>query len=248
MTDALAIAKELLDWVNREPRDLPMTLSADRIRTLAEAHIAERAERDDPREAFITSYMARSGIGEDRRISGFKMGDWITFAVPCDCGDEICQGWKMVSTYTGAADRFFKEAFQLQASLTAAESRIKELEGDGEAVALGWDGFKTACETIISHDQRIARINKYLSDDDAENGDGFFAGLPGTSVMLRRISMRLLAASMGLKMENSIIEYFFDECLSMDGGGRQTYPDGTTFKLDSIGDLWRAVQYERQHP
>jgi hypothetical protein len=49
------------------------------------------------RDEFIDGYMRRSGMEPKRRTAdGFRVGDRGLVAVPCDCGDEMCQGWAMV--------------------------------------------------------------------------------------------------------------------------------------------------------
>ena len=50
------------------------------------------------RLAFIQAYCDRSGIPDaDRTETGFDLGGWRQYALPCDCGDPECEGWAMVS-------------------------------------------------------------------------------------------------------------------------------------------------------
>jgi hypothetical protein len=104
--------------------------------------------------------------------------------------------------------------------------------------------FIRACNTIIEHDKRLRRINDFLSKDDYENGEGMFTYLPSTDTKLRILSIELLSAACGLREESGLIEYYFNECLTMKGGGSQTNPDGTFFKLETPEDLWAAVEHE----
>ena len=107
--------------------------------------------------------------------------------------------------------------------------------------------FLRACWTILEHDSRLDRINRYLREDDAAFGEGMFSYLPSTDTKLRRLTIQLLSAACGLKPDSGLIEYYFDECLTMKDGGSQTYPDGTHFKLRTTEDLWVAVEFERIH-
>lgn len=106
--------------------------------------------------------------------------------------------------------------------------------------------FHAACRTIMEHDSRLDSINKFLRDDDRENGEGMFTYLPETSARLRRLAIDLLSIACGLEPKGGIIEYFFDECLTMKDGGSIKHPNGTTFKLQTVDDLWLAVQYEME--
>ncbi len=50
------------------------------------------------RDEFIDGYMQRSELSVSTRTEdGFKLGDHARVAVPCDCGDNICDGWKMIN-------------------------------------------------------------------------------------------------------------------------------------------------------
>ena len=51
------------------------------------------------RDEFIDGYLARSGLGEEatRLPTGYAIGDLVTYALPCACGDDVCGGWAMVS-------------------------------------------------------------------------------------------------------------------------------------------------------
>ena len=51
------------------------------------------------RDEFIDGYMARSGIGPERRTpTGFRLdGRPDRIAMPCECAAEQCGGWSMVS-------------------------------------------------------------------------------------------------------------------------------------------------------
>lgn len=108
--------------------------------------------------------------------------------------------------------------------------------------------FKEYCQTIVAHDARIASIDRWLRDEDAENGEGLFTALPATSVALRRATIRLLSLAAGLGPESSTVEYYFDECLSMRSGGLMRFSDGAKFAMITIDDLWRVVEYERTLP
>jgi hypothetical protein len=48
------------------------------------------------REQFIEGYVARSGIAEHRTADGYSMCGRETFALPCQCDEEGCEGWAMV--------------------------------------------------------------------------------------------------------------------------------------------------------
>ena len=52
------------------------------------------------RDEFIDNYMKRSDLFHDlssatRTKDGFTLGDHVRIAIPCDCGDEVCEGWQM---------------------------------------------------------------------------------------------------------------------------------------------------------
>jgi len=50
------------------------------------------------RDDFIRYYMARSRIDiKCKTKDGFKSGNLIRHAVECFCGEEGCEGWKMIS-------------------------------------------------------------------------------------------------------------------------------------------------------
>ena len=53
------------------------------------------------REAFILGYIDRSDIegaeGFERTPGGFRLGTYELVAVPCDCGEDGCEGWAMVN-------------------------------------------------------------------------------------------------------------------------------------------------------
>jgi len=50
------------------------------------------------REEFIKGYYDRSGIAaSERRPDGFQIGSHRRVAVPCDCGEDDCQGWQMMA-------------------------------------------------------------------------------------------------------------------------------------------------------
>lgn len=49
------------------------------------------------KDEFITSYGERSGIGRYRTEYGYNINGWKRYAVPCNCGDPVCQGWAMIS-------------------------------------------------------------------------------------------------------------------------------------------------------
>lgn len=50
------------------------------------------------REEFITRYLERSKLSSDCRTeNGFSAGGHIRYAVPCDCRDDTCEGWAMIS-------------------------------------------------------------------------------------------------------------------------------------------------------
>lgn len=51
------------------------------------------------KEQFIKQYCEKSGIPEEWcNENGFSRpwGDYYSEAEPCDCGEEICKGWKLV--------------------------------------------------------------------------------------------------------------------------------------------------------
>lgn len=49
------------------------------------------------RDEFIDGYMARSGLSMSHRLpDGFEVEGWRQVAVPCDCGEDICEGWAML--------------------------------------------------------------------------------------------------------------------------------------------------------
>jgi hypothetical protein len=49
------------------------------------------------RDEFITGYLQRSGLEQYRTPEGFDIEGRAYIALPCDCDDEICEGWKMVN-------------------------------------------------------------------------------------------------------------------------------------------------------
>jgi hypothetical protein len=50
------------------------------------------------KDEFIDSYMKRSDLNKTYRTQeGFKIGEYGSVALPCFCGDPICDGWAMVS-------------------------------------------------------------------------------------------------------------------------------------------------------
>lgn len=108
--------------------------------------------------------------------------------------------------------------------------------------------FIAACETIIAHDKRIDRIDKFLREDDAENGGGMFTYLPSTSDKIRRLTINLLTLAAGLPIGDSTVSYFFDECLRMKDGGVVAYSDGTEWRIRTPEDLWNAVSHEISLP
>jgi hypothetical protein len=59
------------------------------------------AEPTLTRDQFIDAYMARSNIDPALRTKdGFRRGKRRCRALPCACGDEICQGWAMIGPYS----------------------------------------------------------------------------------------------------------------------------------------------------
>ncbi len=51
------------------------------------------------REQFIARYCDESNIkAEDRTATGFRRGNYERVAIPCDCGEDGCEGWQMVSS------------------------------------------------------------------------------------------------------------------------------------------------------
>lgn len=53
--------------------------------------------RDLTREAFVRGYAERSGLSAKWAALGFIDGDGaFLIALPCDCGDDSCEGWAMV--------------------------------------------------------------------------------------------------------------------------------------------------------
>lgn len=53
------------------------------------------------KDEFIDAYMKRSGLNKEYRTAdGFKVENHPgNIALPCYCGDSICEGWAMVSNY-----------------------------------------------------------------------------------------------------------------------------------------------------
>ncbi len=50
------------------------------------------------RDEFIDGYIRRSGLRTATRTEdGFKLGVHSRVALPCDCGEDICNGWQMVN-------------------------------------------------------------------------------------------------------------------------------------------------------
>jgi hypothetical protein len=49
------------------------------------------------KEEFINYYVEGSGIIQYKTEYGFNIDGRKRFAVPCNCGEGICQGWKMLS-------------------------------------------------------------------------------------------------------------------------------------------------------
>lgn len=49
------------------------------------------------RDDFIDGYLKRSGFEQYRTPEGFAIGDRAYIALPCKCGDEVCEGWQMVN-------------------------------------------------------------------------------------------------------------------------------------------------------
>jgi hypothetical protein len=63
-----------------------------------ESDSIEVEEEGMTREEFIDGYLARSAPkGVVRIKEGFWIGTHRKIALPCACGDEICEGWAMVS-------------------------------------------------------------------------------------------------------------------------------------------------------
>lgn len=49
------------------------------------------------RDEFINGYLERSGFKQYRTPEGFAIDDRVYIALPCSCGDEVCEGWQMVN-------------------------------------------------------------------------------------------------------------------------------------------------------
>jgi len=48
------------------------------------------------RDEFITAYKIPSAV--ERTTTGFKIDGFERVALPCACGEDICNGWAMVSS------------------------------------------------------------------------------------------------------------------------------------------------------
>lgn len=63
---------------------------------------------------FIDGYVARGKLPpECRTEDGFKIGEWRCRALPCSCGDKLCDGWAVVS------DEFIDSHMELYAPRNA---------------------------------------------------------------------------------------------------------------------------------
>lgn len=52
---------------------------------------------DQVRDEFIDSYVKRNELEQYRTADGFHvLNTQSTIALPCSCGNELCQGWQMV--------------------------------------------------------------------------------------------------------------------------------------------------------
>jgi len=50
------------------------------------------------RDQFIEGYLTRSGLPMSAKTKdGFRIGDREYVALPCACGDEMCDGWAKVA-------------------------------------------------------------------------------------------------------------------------------------------------------
>lgn len=49
------------------------------------------------KDEFITGYLERSGLTEFRTANGWANGRVECIAVVCECEDELCDGWRMLS-------------------------------------------------------------------------------------------------------------------------------------------------------
>ncbi len=105
--------------------------------------------------------------------------------------------------------------------------------------------FFAACNVILAHDERLDRVDRFLRDDDRDNGDGIFTYLPDLSGKLRRQTIKLIEIAAGLLPGDSVVTYFFDECRTMKGGGRINYPNGASFKVETLDDVWAVILHER---
>jgi hypothetical protein len=60
------------------------------------------------RTEFIRSYAKRSGLsGEWSDIGLIEIGGKTQFALPCACGEDICEGWAMVTPDSALHHLFF---------------------------------------------------------------------------------------------------------------------------------------------
>ena len=52
-----------------------------------------------PREQFVREYAERSHLIGSAVVTDFGIlgNEWARVAMPCGCGEEICEGWQMVN-------------------------------------------------------------------------------------------------------------------------------------------------------
>ena len=96
----LLFASVALEYVERVPKDESFSVAAEEFASIETDRVLAALgydEQPDPRIAKLSKHEFVSRYASKSNVTEAQLAEMGLHAEPCDCGDETCLGWQMVS-------------------------------------------------------------------------------------------------------------------------------------------------------